>query len=54
MVSVGCRFDPHLQFMGCFCEYRKTDKLSHTLAGKEIAGHSDVVRASPVGAVPTS
>ena len=34
--------------------YRKTSNISLTLVGNEIADHSDVVRASPVGAAPTT
>ena len=34
--------------------YRKTSNISHTLVGNTIVDHSDVVRASPVGAAPTT
>ena len=34
--------------------YCKTSNISHTLVGNKIADHSDVVRASPVGAAPTT
>ena len=34
--------------------YRKTSNISHTLVGKKIVDHSDVVGASPVGAAPTT
>ena len=33
---------------------RQTSDISRTLAGNKIAGHSDVVGTSPVGAAPTS
>ena len=34
--------------------YRKVSNIRHTLAGNKIVDHSDVVGASPVGAVPTT
>ena len=34
--------------------YRQTSNIRHTLAGNEIIDHSDVVEASPGGAVPTT
>ena len=35
-------------------EYRKTSNIRRTLVGNKIVDHSDVVGASPVGAVPTT
>ena len=35
-------------------DYRKTSNLSRTLVGNKIVDHSDEVRASPVGAAPTT
>ena len=32
--------------------YRQTSNISHTLVGKKIDDHSDVVGASPVGVSP--
>ena len=37
-----------------FITYRKTSNISHTLLGNKIVDNSDVVGASPVGAVPTT
>ena len=34
--------------------YRKTSNIRHTLMGNNIADHSDVIGASPVGATPTT
>ena len=34
--------------------YRKTSNISRTLVGNKIVDNSDVVRASPVGAAPTT
>ena len=34
--------------------YRKTSNISRTLVGNEIVDNSDVVRAAPVGAAPTT
>ena len=34
--------------------YRQTSNIKRTLVGDEIVDHSDVVRASPVGAAPTT
>ena len=34
--------------------YSQTSNISCTLEGNEIVNHSDVVRASPVGAAPTT
>ena len=34
--------------------YCQTYNISHTLLGKKIIDHSDVVGASPVGAAPTT
>ena len=34
--------------------YRKTSNISRTLIGNKIVDNSDVVRASPVGAAPTT
>ena len=34
--------------------YLQTPNISRTLVGKENVAHSDVVRASPVGAAPTT
>ena len=34
--------------------YRETPNISRTLVGNKIVDHSDVVRASSVGAVPTT
>ena len=34
--------------------YRQTSNIRHTLVGKKIVDHSDVVEASPVGAAPTT
>ena len=34
--------------------YRKTSDIRHTLVDNKIVDHSDVVRASPVGAAPTA
>ena len=38
--------------MECYSEYRQVSNISDTLVGNEIVDHSDVVGASPVGAVP--
>ena len=38
----------------CDEKYRKTSNISRTLVGNKIVDHSDVVGASPVGAVPTT
>ena len=38
---------------GCFL-YRQTSNISHTLVGKKIVGHLDVVGASSVGVAPTT
>ena len=35
-------------------EYRQTSNISRTLVGYKIVDHSNVVGASPVGAVPTT
>ena len=35
-------------------KYRQTSNTSGTLIGIEVVDHSDVVRASPVGAAPTT
>ena len=35
-------------------KYRQTSIISRTLAGIKIIDHSDVVRASPVGSMPTT
>ena len=35
-------------------EYRQTSYISGTWVSNNIAGHSDVVGASPVGAAPTT
>ena len=35
-------------------DYRKTSNISRTLVGNKIVDNSDVVRASPVGAAPTT
>ena len=37
-----------------FKVYCQTSSISHTLVGNKIVDHSDVVGASPVGAVPTT
>ena len=34
--------------------YRKTSNISRTLESNKIVDYSDVVRASPVGAAPTT
>ena len=34
--------------------YHQTSKISGTLLGNKIVGHSDVVGTSPVGATPTT
>ena len=34
--------------------YRKTSNIRRTLVGNKTVDHSDVVRASPVGAAPTT
>ena len=34
--------------------YRQTSNISRTLVGNKIVVHSDVVKASPVGAAPTT
>ena len=34
--------------------YRKVSDIKHTLVSNQIADHSDVVGASPVGAAPTT
>ena len=34
--------------------YRKTSNMIRTLVGNKIVDHSDAVRASPVGAAPTT
>ena len=34
--------------------YHQTSNISHTLVGNEIADHSDVVGAAPVGTAPTT
>ena len=34
--------------------YRKTSNISRTLVGYKIVDNSDVIRASPVGAAPTT
>ena len=34
--------------------YRKVSNIRRTLVGNKIVDHSDVVRASPVGAAPTT
>ena len=38
----------------CYRLYRKTYDMSHTVLGKKIVDHSDVVGASPVGAAQTT
>ena len=35
-------------------KYHHTSNISHTLVGNKIVDHSDLVEASPVGAVPTT
>ena len=40
--------------MGGYQKYRKISNIKRTLVGKNIADHSDVVGASPVGATPTT
>ena len=37
-----------------YLTYRKTSNIRPTLVGNKIVDHSDVVGASPVGAVPTT
>ena len=37
-----------------YCWYRKTFNISRTLLCNKIIDNSDVVRASPVGAAPTT
>ena len=39
---------------GLWGKYRQTSNISHTWVGNEIADHSDVIGASPVGAAPTT
>ena len=39
----------HIKYM-----YFQTSNISHALGGNDIADHSDVVGASPVGAAPTT
>ena len=34
--------------------YRQASDIRYTLVGNKIAGHSDVVGASPIGAAPTT
>ena len=38
----------------CRREYHQTSDISHTLVGNKLVDHSDIVRASPVGAAPTT
>ena len=42
------------KYMLCTCIYRQTSNISCTLVGYKIVDHSDVVRASPIGAAPTT
>ena len=40
--------------IGQIGNYRQVSNISRTLVGNKIVDHSDVVGASPVGAVPTT
>ena len=58
--TFGLDFADIIQMLGdnilCYIRfsYRKTSNISRTLAGNKIVDHSDVVRASPVDAAPTT
>ena len=40
--------------MYIYWKYRQVSNISRTLVDNKIVDHSDVVRASPVGAAPTT
>ena len=45
---------PKLFIQRIYPYYLQVSNISHTLVGNEIVDPSDVVRASPVGAAPTT
>ena len=48
-----CPLNKNCTILVCL-RYRQVSNISRTLVGNKIVDHSDVVGASPMGAVPTT